>query len=76
MNKFAEKLKELRTEAGMTRNELASSISVNARTISYWELGQRECNLEQLCKLAILFNVSTDYLLGIEDFISLDSKIK
>ena len=66
-NKFAERLKELRIDFGLTRNQLAEKIQVNPRSISYWELGQRECNLEQLIQLAIVFKTSTDYLLGLED---------
>ncbi|MBE7707026.1 MAG: helix-turn-helix transcriptional regulator [Cyanobacteria bacterium SIG30] len=67
MIKFPERLQELRIEKNMSRNTLASLLKVNPRTISYWELGQRECNLEQLFNLAVIFKVSTDYLLGLED---------
>lgn len=67
MIRFSERLKELRTDANMSRTQLAEAILVNVRTISYWELGQRECNLEQLAKIARTFGVSTDYLLGLED---------
>ena len=67
MTKFPEKLKELRKEKNMSRETLANLIFVNVRTISYWELGQRECNLEQLINLSHIFNVTTDYLLGLED---------
>lgn len=67
MNKFPERLKELRLELGMSRKCLADILFVNVRTISYWELGQRECNLDQLIKLAKVFNVSVDYLLGVDN---------
>ena len=67
MVKFPERLRELRVESGLSRVALANLLFVNPRTISYWELGQRECNLEQLAKLAETFGVSTDYLLGLED---------
>lgn len=66
MLKFAERLKELRLERNLSRQELADLIFVNVRTISYWELGQRECNLEQLATLSKIFCVTTDYLLGLE----------
>ncbi|MGN0787724.1 MAG: helix-turn-helix domain-containing protein [Candidatus Onthoplasma sp.] len=66
MTKFAERLKELRIENEMSRKTLANLCGVSERTISYWELAQRECNLEQLCKLSQIFNISTDYLLGLE----------
>ena len=64
--KFAERLQDLRLEKNMSRRNLASLLNVHPRTISYWELGQRECNLEQLANIAKLFNVTTDYLLGLE----------
>ena len=67
MIRFSERLKELRTDSNMSRMQLAEALLVNVRTISYWELGQRECNLEQLAKIARTFGVSTDYLLGLED---------
>lgn len=67
MVKFSERLKELRTETNMSRNHLASLLQVNPRTISYWELGQRECNLEQLFRLSLIFKVTTDYILGLEN---------
>ena len=67
MTKFPERLRELRIEKNMTRKDLADLLYVNLRTISYWELGQRECNLEQLANIAQIFGVSTDYLLGLED---------
>ena len=67
MTKFPEILKELRKEKNLSRQNLADLIFVSVRTISYWELGQRECNLEQLITLSRIFGVSTDYLLGIED---------
>lgn len=67
MVKFPERLRELRIEKNMSRKDLADLLYVNLRTISYWELGQRECNLEQLANIAQIFGVSTDYLLGLED---------
>lgn len=67
MIKFPERLRELRVEKNMSRKDLADLLYVNLRTISYWELGQRECNLEQLANIAQIFGVTTDYLLGLED---------
>lgn len=67
MIKFPDRLKELRTEKNMSRQDLAKILYVNLRTISYWELGQRECNLEQLVQISQVFGVTTDYLLGLED---------
>ena len=68
MNKFAERLKELRIDAGKSRAELAREINVSERLISYWENGKRECDFEMLLRLASTFGTSVDYLLGRTDF--------
>ena len=67
MIKFSERLQELRLEKNMSRQDLANLLNINVRTISYWELGQRECNFEQLEKLSNILEVSVDYLLGLEN---------
>ena len=67
-NKFAERLRELRLEAGLTRQALADKLNVSVRLLSYWENGQRECNFDTLITLATLLNSTTDYLLGKSEF--------
>lgn len=64
MNKFSERVKELRIEKGLTRKQLAEQLFVSERLISFWENGQRECNFDMLIKIADIFNTSIDYLLG------------
>lgn len=68
MNKFKDRLKEIRLENKMTRKQLADKLFVSERLISYWENGKRECNFDTLIKLSEIFNVSTDFLLGKSDF--------
>ena len=67
MNKFAERLRELRIEKELSRKQLAAKLGVLERNISYWELGQRECNFDMLISIATLFDTSIDYLLGKSD---------
>ena len=67
-NKFAEQLNGLRIEHNLTRNKLAEMLNVSIRLISYWENGQRECDFDMLIKIAELFSVSIDYLLGRTDY--------
>ncbi len=67
MNKFATRLKELRINKKESRKELAQNLKVLERTVCFWELGQRECDFDTLIKLALHFNVSLDYLLGLTD---------
>ncbi len=63
---FHNKLKELRTNAGMTQKQLGTQIGVTKSVISYYELQERMPSPEILIKLAAVFHVSADYLLGIE----------
>ena len=68
MNKFKNRLKELRIEKKISRKQLASDLFVSERLISYWENGARECDFEKLILIAKYFNVSVDYILGVSDF--------
>ncbi len=67
MNKFKDRLKELRLEKNISRKKLASFLYVSERLISYWETGKRECSFDMLITLANYFDVSIDYLLGNKD---------
>lgn len=72
MVNFGEILKELRLQAGLTQKELGEQIKVTKSVISYYELQERYPSPEILLKLADVFNVSVDYLLGRENKQSLD----
>ena len=67
-NIFFERLSTLRTEFNLTRTQLAEKLNVSVRLISYWENGKRECDFDMLIKIADLFSVSIDYLLGKTDY--------
>ena len=62
-----ERLKILRLEAKLTQKEIAEKLNISQKGYSYWERGEREPNNDSLQKLANIFNVSTDYLLGKTD---------
>lgn len=61
---FGAKLKELRIKNRMTQEELGKFLNVTKVSISGYENDTRSPDKESLVKLAELFNVSTDYLLG------------
>lgn len=67
-NKFFERLRELRVENNVSREQLAEKLNVSVRLISYWENGQRECGFDMLIKIADFFSVSVDFLLGRVDY--------
>ena len=56
------KLKELRKQANMTQSQLSEKLGVTGQTVLNWENGVYEPKIEQLIKLADLFNVTIDYL--------------
>ena len=64
MEKFHEKLKELRKEQKLTQQNLADILSMKRATIAKWETGRTEPNFEKISMLACIFDVSIDYLLG------------
>ena len=63
---FGIRLKELRLQAGMTQKQLAEQIGVTKSVVSFYELRERSPSPEILIKLASVFHVSCDFLLGIE----------
>ena len=67
MNNFTQRLKELRLENGMTQQQIASLLNIKQQTYTRYEYGTGEPSLQTLIKLAEIFSVSTDYLLGISD---------
>jgi transcriptional regulator with XRE-family HTH domain len=67
MRIFSQRIKELRKENGYTQRELATKLELTNSTVCDWETGRSEPDLETLKKIAQLFSVSTDYLLGLSD---------
>ena len=67
-NTFAKQLYSLRVENNFTRSQLADKLNVSVRLISYWENGKRECDFDMLIKIADLFSVNVDYLLGRKEY--------
>ena len=69
---FGTRLKELRLQAGLTQKQLSEQIGVTKSVVSFYELRERTPSPEILVKLATVFHVSSDYLLGIEKGKSID----
>ena len=63
---FGEKLKYLRKHLGLTQAQLADKLDVSTSTIGMYEQGRREPDNAMLTKICVLFNTSTDYLLGLK----------
>lgn len=65
---FKDIFKMLREEKGLGQEELAKAIGVSKGIISFWENGLREPKLSSLKAIAKFFNVSIDYLAGLEKY--------
>ena len=72
---FSERLKKLRKENKLTQNDIADIFNVSFTTVSSWELDKSRPSYETLVELAKYFNVTTDYLLVIEQDNLLNLKI-
>lgn len=63
---FGRRLKELRTQAGLTQQQLGDMLGLSKTVVSYYELHTRTPSPDVLVRLAAVFHVSSDYLLGID----------
>ena len=61
------RIKELRKDFGLSQVELAMRMEVTKQTISNWENENIQPSIDMLVGLANVFNVTTDYLLGLDD---------
>lgn len=68
MDKFFERLKELRIEKKISQAQLAADTGLTISAISKWEQGQRIPSAMAIITLAKYFHVTTDYLLGVTDY--------
>lgn len=69
---MGERLKMLRTKQNLTQKQVANRIGLAISAVSAYELGTRYPSYDILLKLARLYNVSTDYLIGKDERRSLD----
>ena len=64
---LGQRINELRQSLGWSQVELAARLSVSKQTVSNWENGNIQPSVDMLVRLSKVFNVSTDYLLGLEN---------
>lgn len=67
VNKFKDRLKELRKDYSITQQELADKIGIVRTAIANYETGRTIPDSDTLTLLAKIFNTTTDYLLGISN---------
>ena len=63
---LGQRICELRTALGWSQVELAKRLGVAKQTVSNWENENIQPSIEMLVRLAKLFGVTTDYMLGLD----------
>ena len=66
-NTFGINLKTLRLLKNLSQRQLGDDLNVCNQTISFWENGLREPSMSSLIALAQFFDVTIDYLVGLEE---------
>jgi transcriptional regulator with XRE-family HTH domain len=67
MPRFSERLKETRQKNGITQKQIAGATGISISIYQEYEYGTAEPTASRLEVLARYLNVSTDYLLGLDD---------
>lgn len=67
------RIKLLREAAGMTQTELAKKLGITRSSINAWEMGISVPSTQYIVELSRLFKVSSDYILGIDNTVSIDA---
>lgn len=68
MKIFSQRLREVRKAAGLTQQQISEKLHIRQQSYTRYENGTGEPNLETVVKIAKIFDVSTDYLLGLSEF--------
>ena len=62
-----ERIRKLRLERNLSQVDLAKKLNVTKQSVSNWENDNIQPSIDLLVKLARVFSVSTDYILGLEE---------
>lgn len=73
---FATKLVYLREKHNLTQQQLADELQITRQSLSLYEKAERTINIDLLSKIADVFKVSTDYLLGRSEAATMNEDIK
>lgn len=64
---YGQRIKEIRQEKGLTQSQLAEMLSTTQSTIGKYEREEIQLAVDTIIKICKVFEVSADYLLGLED---------
>ncbi len=68
----ADRIKRLREQYGITQSELAKQLGITRSSVNAWEMGISTPSTQYIVELASIFDVSTDFLLGVENTVSIN----
>lgn len=61
------RLREIREDKDLLQKEIAQKLNVSQLAYSYYKIGKRQLPIDLLKKLALIYETSTDYILGLTD---------
>lgn len=71
---FCKRLREMRMKRGLTQQKMADLINIALRSYQCYEGGTRNPSFDVLVKISDVLCVSTDYLLGRDDFLNMQNR--
>lgn len=66
MTALSERIYEQRKKKGLSQSELAEKVGVSTKAVSKWETSEAQPTIDNVQRLATIFGVTSDYLLGTE----------
>ena len=69
---IADRIKVLREQQGLTQTALAQKLNITRASVNAWEMGISKPSTQYIIELAKIFDVSADYLLGINSSASVN----
>lgn len=70
--KVGERITELRNKYNLTQHALAKELGVSRSSVNAWEMGISTPSVDRIVDIAQYFRVTVDYLLGLDNKISID----
>ena len=67
MKSYVERIRELREDSDKTQAEVAEYLGTTQQVYSRYEKGVNEIPVRHILSLCVLYNVSADYILGLND---------
>ncbi|MCI8458771.1 MAG: helix-turn-helix transcriptional regulator [Clostridia bacterium] len=67
MNLFIDRLKILLASSGKRQTDICAELGISKQKLTNWKSGYSEPNIDDIMMLAKYFEVTTDYLVGLEN---------